>query len=89
MKNRVGHMLGANIRRDALASDFSRDLRLSMLRRHAELVGLKIELYTFWNTDEPAAPAKQLIKAEGVDDKRWPARLLAGVIDGLEKKRAL
>ncbi len=58
-----------------------------MLRRHAELAGLKSS-FTVLDTDDQVRLLKQLIEAEGIDEKRWPARLLAGLIDGW-KNRAL
>lgn len=51
-----------------------------MVRRHAELVGLKSN-FTILDTDDQIRLLKQLIQAEEVDDKRWPARMLAGLID--------
>ena len=51
-----------------------------LLRRHAELVNLKSN-FTILDTDDQLRLLKQLIKAENIDEKRWPARLLAGVID--------
>ncbi|PTX54080.1 DNA helicase-2/ATP-dependent DNA helicase PcrA [Litoreibacter ponti] len=53
---------------------------VKLLRRHAELVGLKSN-FTILDTDDQIRLLKQLIVAEGIDDKRWPARMLAGLID--------
>lgn len=58
-----------------------------ILRRHAELVGLKSS-FTILDTDDQLRVMKQLIAAANIDEKRWPARLLAGIIDGW-KNRAL
>ena len=58
-----------------------------MLRRHAELVGLK-STFTILDTDDQIRLLKQILDAEGVDEKRWPARQLAGLIDSW-KNRAL
>lgn len=58
-----------------------------MLRRHAELVGLKSN-FTILDTDDQLRLLKQLILAAQIDEKRWPARQLAGLIDGW-KNRAL
>ncbi|MCC6788927.1 MAG: UvrD-helicase domain-containing protein [Hyphomonadaceae bacterium] len=58
-----------------------------MLRTHAELVGLKNN-FTILDTDDQVRLLKQIIEAEGIDEKRWPGRQLAGVIDGW-KNRAL
>tara|TARA_B100000745_G_scaffold78756_1_gene48055 strand:+ start:24766 stop:27075 length:2310 start_codon:yes stop_codon:yes gene_type:complete len=51
-----------------------------MLRRHAELVGLESN-YTIIDTDDQLRLLKQLIQENDLDEKRWPARQLAGLID--------
>jgi DNA helicase-2/ATP-dependent DNA helicase PcrA len=51
-----------------------------VLRRHAELVGLKSN-YTILDTDDQERLIKQVLEAENVDSKRWPAKALAGLID--------
>ena len=51
-----------------------------MLRRHAELVGLQSN-YTIIDTDDQLRLLKQLIQNNDIDEKRWPARQLAGLID--------
>lgn len=51
-----------------------------MLRRHAGLVGLESN-YTILDTDDQLRLLKQLIQSAGIDEKRWPARLLGGLID--------
>ncbi len=55
-------------------------LSVKILRSHAELVGLKSN-FTILDADDQVRLLKQLIVAAGIDDKRWPARALAGVID--------
>ena len=60
---------------------------VKLLRRHAELVGLKSS-FTILDTDDQIRLLKQLIVAANLDEKRWPARQLAGLIDGW-KNRAL
>jgi DNA helicase II / ATP-dependent DNA helicase PcrA len=60
---------------------------VKLLRRHAELVGLKSN-FTILDTDDQMRLLKQLILAANIDEKRWPARMLAGLIDGW-KNRAL
>jgi DNA helicase II / ATP-dependent DNA helicase PcrA len=62
-------------------------LSVKILRRHAELVGLKPN-FTILDTDDQLRLLKQLISAANIDEKRWPARLLASLIDGW-KNRAL
>jgi DNA helicase II / ATP-dependent DNA helicase PcrA len=58
-----------------------------MLRTHAELVGLKNN-FTILDTDDQIRLLKQIIEAENIDEKRWPGRQLAGLIDSW-KNRAL
>ncbi|MFQ5347840.1 MAG: ATP-dependent helicase, partial [Rhodothalassiaceae bacterium] len=57
------------------------------LRRHAELVGLRSN-FTILDTDDQIRLLKQIIAAADLDEKRWPARLLAGLVDRW-KNRAL
>ncbi|WP_298230165.1 ATP-dependent helicase, partial [Aquidulcibacter sp.] len=58
-----------------------------ILRRHAELVGLKPS-FTVLDTDDQIRLMKQVIDAENIDQKRWTPRFLASLIDGW-KNRAL
>ena len=58
-----------------------------ILRRHAELVGLK-STFTILDTDDQVRLCKQIVQAENLDPKRWTPRNLAGLIDGW-KNRAL
>jgi DNA helicase-2/ATP-dependent DNA helicase PcrA len=86
MKNRVGGMLGQPIEGMPWLGTFHA-VCVRLLRRHAELVGLKSN-FTILDTDDQLRLLKQLVQAEGIDDKRWPARMLSGIIDGW-KNRAL
>ena len=56
-----------------------------ILRRHAELVGLKSN-FTILDTDDQIRLLKQVIQAENIDDKRWPARTLAWQIDAWKNR---
>lgn len=55
-------------------------LAARILRRHAELAGLKSN-FTILDQDDQIRLIKQLLQAEGIDDKRWPARIVHGVIE--------
>src|SRR5207253_1380023 len=55
------------------------------LRIHAELVQLKSN-FTVLDVDDQIRLLKQLLQAENIDDKRWPARTLAGLIDGWKNR---
>ncbi len=79
MKQRVGRMLNQQIEGMPWMGTFH-SVCVKLLRRHAELVGLKSN-FTILDTDDQLRLLKQLIAAEGIDDKRWPARGLAGIID--------
>ena len=50
-----------------------------MLRRHAELVRLKSG-FTIIDTDDQVRLARELLEAANIDDKRWPPRVLAFLI---------
>jgi len=56
-----------------------------MLRRHAELVGLQSN-FTILDTDDQLRLLKQLITAADIDEKRFPARQLGGLIDEWKNK---
>ena len=86
MKLRVGRLLGDSAEGIAWMGTFH-SLSVKILRRHAELVGLKSN-FTILDTDDQIRLLKQLIAAANIDEKRWPARMLAHMIDGW-KNRAL
>jgi DNA helicase-2/ATP-dependent DNA helicase PcrA len=79
MKERVGRMIGPAVEGMPWLGTFHA-IGAKMLRRHAELVGLQSN-FTILDTDDQLRVMKQLIQAEGIDDKRWPARQLGGLID--------
>ncbi|TDT77191.1 DNA helicase-2/ATP-dependent DNA helicase PcrA [Litoreibacter halocynthiae] len=84
MKIRVGALLGEAVEGVPWLGTFH-SICVKQLRRHAELVGLKSN-FTILDTDDQIRLLKQLIVAEGVDDKRWPARMLAGLIDSWKNR---
>ncbi len=86
MKERVGRMLGRPAEGMPWLGTFHA-ICVKLLRRHAELVGLKSN-FTILDTDDQKRLLKQLTQAANIDDKRWPARMLAGIIDDW-KNRAL
>ncbi|MGV6848204.1 MAG: ATP-dependent helicase [Marinibacterium sp.] len=86
MKTRVGGMLGQAIEGMPWLGTFHA-ICARLLRRHAELAGLKSS-FTILDSDDQLRLLKQLVAADGIDDKRWPARQLAAIIDGW-KNRAL
>ena len=56
-----------------------------ILRRHAELVGLKPS-FTILDTDDQIRLAKQVLEAANIDEKKWPARALVTVIQRWKDK---
>ncbi len=56
-----------------------------ILRRHAEAAGLNSR-FTILDSDDQLRLLKQIIKADGIDEKRWPARHLAAVIENWKNK---
>jgi DNA helicase-2/ATP-dependent DNA helicase PcrA len=86
MRERVEALLGPGAGGIPWLGTFH-SISAQMLRRHAELAGLKSN-FTILDADDSVRLMKQLIEAENIDEKRWPARLLAGLIDSW-KNRAL
>ncbi|WP_170340881.1 ATP-dependent helicase [Ruegeria arenilitoris] len=86
MKERVGRLLGQPAEGMPWLGTFH-SICVKLLRRHAELAGLKSN-FTILDTDDQLRLLKQLVHAANIDDKRWPARMLAGIIDDW-KNRAL
>jgi len=84
MKERIGRMVGEAVEGMPWLGTFH-SIGVKILRRNAELVDLKSD-FTILDTDDQIRLLKQLIRAEGIDDKRWPARTLAGHIDSWKNK---
>ncbi|QIE55317.1 UvrD-helicase domain-containing protein [Pikeienuella piscinae] len=79
MKVRIGGLIGGAIEGMPWLGTFH-SLCVRILRRHAELAGLKSN-FTILDTDDQIRLMKQLIRDANIDEKRWPARQLAAVID--------
>jgi len=84
MKERVQHMVGQVVEGMPWLGTFH-SIGVKVLRRHAELVGLKSD-FTILDVDDQIRLMKQLIAAENIDEKRWPARVLAMLIDGWKNR---
>ncbi len=84
MKLRLGQMLGQAVEGMPWLGTFH-SIGGRILRTHAEMVQLKSN-FTVLDTDDQIRLLKQLLQAEGIDDKRWPARMLAGLIDGWKNR---
>jgi len=79
MKTRIGQMLGETVEGMPWLGTFH-SLSAKILRIHAELVELRPD-FTILDTDDQIRLLKQLIQAENIDEKRWPARQMAILID--------
>ncbi|WP_040620143.1 ATP-dependent helicase [Rhodovulum sp. PH10] len=79
MKTRIGGMVGEVVEGMPWLGTFH-SIGAKILRRHAELVGLKPD-FTILDVDDQIRLLKQLLAAENIDEKRWPARVLATQID--------
>ena len=70
MKGRVGAMVGQIVEGMPWLGTFH-SIGVKILRRHAELVGLKPD-FTILDVDDQIRLLKQLLEAENIDEKRWP-----------------
>jgi DNA helicase-2/ATP-dependent DNA helicase PcrA len=84
MKLRLGQMLGQAVEGMPWLGTFH-SIGGRILRFHAEMVQLKSN-FTVLDVDDQIRLLKQLLAAENIDDKRWPARMLAGLIDGWKNR---
>ena len=77
MRDRVTKIIGPMAEQVWLGTFHSLGARI--LRRHAELVDLKPN-FTILDTDDQIRLIKQIMQAEDLDEKKWPPRVLASVI---------
>ncbi len=84
MKERIGHLIGGAVEGMGWLGTFHA-IGVKLLRNHAELAGLKSG-FSILDDDDQLRLLKQLLKAEGIDEKRWPARQLTNLIDGWKNR---
>jgi len=84
MKERVGRMVGHMVEGMPWLGTFHA-IGVKILRRHAELVGLKPD-FTILDVDDQIRLLKQVLEAENIDQQRWPARALASMIDNWKNR---
>src|SRR5215470_14306638 len=84
MKERIGSLIGGVVEGMQWLGTFH-SIGARMLRRHAELAGLKSN-FTILDADDQLRLMKQILEAANIDDKRWPARTLASMIDGWKNR---
>jgi len=79
MRERIAHLIGPSSEGLRWLGTFH-SVAAQILRRHAELVGLKSS-FTILDTDDQERVCKQVLEAEGLDTKRWTPKSLSGLID--------
>ena len=84
MKDRIESLIGGSVEGMQWLGTFH-SIGAQILRRHAELVGLKPS-FTILDADDQMRLCKQVIEAAGIDEKRWTGRGLAAVIDGWKNR---
>ncbi|WP_244544750.1 ATP-dependent helicase [Cohaesibacter marisflavi] len=84
MKERIGSLIGGSVEGMQWLGTFH-SIGVKILRRHAELVGLKSN-FTILDADDQLRLLKQLIQANAIEEKRWPARQLATLIDSWKNR---
>ncbi len=84
MKERIGALVGGAVEGMPWLGTFH-SIGVKILRRHAELVGLKSG-FTILDTDDQIRLIKQVIEVEGLDKDRWPARQFAALMDGWKNR---
>ena len=84
MKERIARYVGEGVEGMAWLGTFH-SICVKILRRHAELVGLKSS-FTILDTDDQLRLMKQVIQAEGLDEKRWTARMFAAQVDSWKNR---
>src|SRR5437763_14117894 len=83
MRQRLDQMIGRAA--DGVWLGTFHPLAARILRRHAEAVGLRSN-FTILDSDDQQRLLKQLIAAANIDERRWPARALLGVIERWKDK---
>ena len=84
MKERIGALIGGTVEGMQWLGTFH-SIGARILRNHAELAGLK-STFTILDQDDQLRLIKQIIEAENIDEKRWPARTLGALIDGWKNR---
>jgi len=84
MKERVGKMVGQVVEGMPWMGTFH-SIGVKILRRHAEMVGLKSN-FTILDVDDQIRLIKQILETEKLDEKRWPARVFAMILDGWKNR---
>jgi DNA helicase II / ATP-dependent DNA helicase PcrA len=84
MKERIGMLIGGLVEGMTWLGTFH-SIGVKILRNHYELAGLRSG-FSILDDDDQLRLLKQLLQAENIDEKRWPARQLANLIDGWKNR---
>lgn len=84
MKHRVSSLMGGAPVEGWWLGTFHA-LAARMLRRHADLVGLTSS-FTILDQDDQVRLVKQVMEAENIDTKKWPAKLITDKIGSWKDK---
>jgi len=86
MDERVAGIMGAAT--EGLWIGTFHAISMRILRRHAEVVGLKTN-FTILDQDDQVRLIKQIANAEQIDDSRWPARAIHAAIERFKDRGLL
>ncbi len=87
MKERIGSLVGSGIEGMPWLGTFH-SIGARIIRRHAELLGLRSD-FTILDTDDQIRLIKQLLEVANIDEKRWPAKQFAGLMDNWKNRGLL
>jgi DNA helicase-2/ATP-dependent DNA helicase PcrA len=87
MKDRIGKLVGSGVEAMPWLGTFH-SIGARILRRHAELMGLRSD-FTILDTDDQIRLIKQLLEVANIDEKRWPARQFANQLDAWKNRGLL
>ncbi|MGF1463716.1 MAG: ATP-dependent helicase [Maricaulaceae bacterium] len=84
MRERVAGLIGQAVEGLPWLGTFHA-IGAQILRRHAEIAGLKPS-FTILDVDDQLRLIRQILQAENIDEKRWTPRHFAGVVDGWKNR---
>jgi len=84
MRERIAMLVGEAVEGMPWLGTFH-SIGVKIVRRHAEMAGLRSD-FTILDPDDQIRLIRQIIEAENLDEKRWPARQFAQMLDGWKNK---
>ncbi len=83
MRERIQHLLGHSV--DGMWLGTFHSISVRILRRYAELLGYSTN-FTIIDSDDQIRLIKQILKAENIDEKQVPAKMVASIINRWKDK---